>query len=292
MELIPSLYIALFVICCITAFFVIKSFRKRHQQSSSNSFICLYIPQSESIAFNPVEFIKAFQDKWGIKISCNQTDVQTALHDAYIISNHAHHIVFSINNQPLPQDFTKLLINPIYALNQKEIVELENHKANVTIQYQSGKSDPNERVLFTSQVLLTFFEQSNAIGCAIVAAQSYKTKDQLLVGNFLQKETLSLEDLFLLLVSIQQVDNEENIWLHTHGLEQFNLPNLEIITQDRENIRYYEMVIGNVAIYMMENENIFKPGDTAELMGDGVIFSISYRTDNEFPTGIVTLSKE
>jgi len=108
----------------------------------------------------------------------------------------------------------------------------------------------------------------------------------------LGKKVLQLEDLYLMFVSTQQVDYGTRYWLHTHGLEQFNLPNLEITFQDRDKLGYYQMVLDNMAIYILENGNILKSGETAEIMGDGVNYLITVRKDEEFPTDIVTISRQ
>jgi len=283
------------IMCCAIVVLVYVRLKGQSQQKPLESYIYLLIPLSEPISFNTDNIVNSFQGQWGYQISCeliSDSSVSDQASSQYLMSNGKQNLTVSINNLPLPQSSIEMLTNPIFGLRDDEKLELRNHKANISIQYAYGDKNPNERVIFTGQVLLTLLNLDNAIGYLNVAAQSYRSKGQLINRNILGKKVLQLEDLYLMFVSTQQVDYGTSYWLHTHGLEQFNLPNLEITFQDRDKLGYYQMVLDNMAIYIMENGNIFKSGDTAEIMGDGVNYLITVRKDEEFPTDIVTISRQ
>jgi hypothetical protein len=74
--------------------------------------------------------------------------------------------------------------------------------------------------------------------------------------------------------------------MHTHGLDQFNVPDLQTRFRDSKQHEYYWELISDASIYTIENGPVLKPGDTAELKGDGVIYEIvSAKIDPDHPFG-------
>ena len=178
---------------------------------------------------------------------------------------------------------------PIYGLSENEIMQVKNNQAYINID-SSSKKNANNMVLCAGELLLSLLENDRAFGFVDYASQYYIPKTRL-VDSYLVKSSLDLNDLYRLFVSVQEVYDTNGVWMHTHGLEQFGLPNLEISFSNKDELSYFKMVIDSTAIYMLENGNILKPGDSMDL-GDGNVYKISFRKDQDFPTGIITLQKK
>ena len=68
---------------------------------------------------------------------------------------------------------------------------------------------------------------------------------------------------------------EGKYWAHSHGMEQFGLPDVECPYHDADRHDYFYQLVGDACLYMIENGPVLSIGDTAELQGDGVIFKVA-----------------
>lgn len=288
--LVVVLVVAAIVICGIGVLAVL-SYAGRSQKLPE-SYIDLYIPFSRPPTVDAERIAGIFKARWASQVWCRATEASKLSESpaAYLLSNGKHSLTVTIRTQPLPKGLTELFLYPAFGLNDEEISALRNHRASVNIRYAGGDPDHRARVLFAAQALLAFLGDDGALGYANASAQSYRPK-RLLPGGALTRRVLQDGDLYLLFVSVQQVDEGGSYWLHTHGLEQFGLPNLEVTCGEGDSLAYCTTVLQSAAAYMLERGNILKDGDSLSLGQDAAVFAIAVKKDEHSPTGVVSLSK-
>lgn len=253
--------------------------------STQQSSINIIIPFSETITLDTSTFSKAYNSRWGVTIAF-QNDAGGQSHKA-ICNEHTFSV--NVSNQPLQSSMVNLITLPVYGLTENEVKQIQNNKAYINIDSSSNKN-VYDMVLCASKLLISFLNNDHALGFVDTSAQNYVPKRRL-ENSYMNKSTLDQSDLYQLFVSVQEIYDTNGIWMHTHGLEQFGLPNLELSFVNKDELSHYKMVVDSTAIYMLENGNILKPGDVIKL-GDGHVYKISYRKDQDSPTGIITLQRK
>jgi hypothetical protein len=147
-----------------------------------------------------------------------------------------------------------------------------------------GASSALERVRFSVQTLLTVLQHDSAIGYVNVSGQVYRPK--IMVEPFFEKSFLEPIDLFLLCANTHLVKNDNKYWMHTHGMEQFGLPDIQVTFTENEPAPYYRELLCDAAIYSIKQGPVLHVGDTAELAVDGVMYKINaVKKDAEHPYG-------
>jgi hypothetical protein len=256
-----------------------------NSMNTKSSSINLIIPLSGTFSLDAPAFSKSFYSRWGDTISIKKANGD----QSYTISCKGQTFSVKINNQPLQSSMVDIITLPVYGLTEAEITQTKNNKASINIDSSSTK-DAKRMVSCAGELLLLFLDDTRTLGFTDYAAQYYIPRGRL-VNSYMSKNTLDLNDLYLLFVSVQEVYDTNGVWMHTHGLEQFGLPNLEISFGKMDELSYYKMVIDSTAIYMLENGNILKPGESMDL-GDGNVYRISFREDQDSPNGIITLQRK
>lgn len=79
--------------------------------------------------------------------------------------------------------------------------------------------------------------------------------------------------MFVLLGNMHAVRNG-GCWVHTHGLEQFGAPDIEVHFEDEKQLSYFTELVGNAAMYVATQGPVLKIGDTTEMGGDGIVYRI------------------
>ena len=213
-----------------------------------------------------------FQRDWKTRIACEENkswahpDRKTR---GYLVTDGKSGVVVTVSAQPLPAhlvDLTARVAKP----SSDDRSALLGHKAYIRVDFGAGSGSPVERARFSSQVVLSLLHIPQALGYINVSGQLYHTtkKAEPLRGS---EEDLAL---FLACVGVQDVIEPGGHWLHTHGMEQFGLPDIEVKFRDEQQRSYYSNLLRNFAAYSMQHGPVLKVGDTAELAGDGVIYHI------------------
>jgi hypothetical protein len=277
-----SVLVIIVVTCLFLGLFFY--FKLKSTQSVSGSYVYISIPFSSSINLETKEIADSFSKQWGYEISFSKSN------NGYVISRDKNQLTLELHNERLPKNLVDLLTAPFYGLSEDELQKLRFHKAFISIQGLGQQGNSKEQVLLAAHVMLTLFKEKGAIGFANFAAQSYYPISRF--ESYLDKAVLQPEELYFLFVSVQQVDGQDSYWYHTHGLEQFGVPNIEINFLDKGDADYYQSVIENTSVYLIAKGDIIKSGNTLELMGDGVVFKATLKRDQEFPTGVLTLTRQ
>jgi hypothetical protein len=277
-----SITIAFIVVCIIVGLFFYP--RLKSPQTSPGSFVNIFIPFPQPLSLDTKKISESFSEQWGHGISFKESK------NGYVVSESVNQLIIEVHNERLANEFVDILTSPFYGLDNNETQKLKYHNAYINLLGSGKPKENNAYPIFVAQVLLTLLREEGAIGFSNAAAQSYYPVNRFV--SFGKKSGLQPEELYLLFVSVQQVNDQDGYWFHTHGLEQFNVPNLEIKFTDKEKSSYYQSVIENTSVYLIINGDIIKSENTLELMGDGVIFKAVLRRDQEFPTGMLTLTEK
>jgi hypothetical protein len=258
--------------------------RSAPRVSAGESYIHLAVPLSGTVEIDERAFADSYLSHWGSEITMEETtepgDSSQGIR-RYQIEQDTHSVVLRLVDRPLSEDLLQITIDSAYNLDEKEVERLRRHQAAVLLDHGSVSPTPVERLRFAGQVLLTLLQLDEAVGFVDFSAQSYRAKSQWM-PEFEGKTSLDVFDLFLLFANVHNVDMGDSVWMHTHGMEQFGLPDLEVWFSDKGNHEYYYALVSDVVLYMVETGNVLRVGDTAELMGDGIIYDIAEAEPEEW----------
>ncbi len=131
-------------------------------------------------------------------------------------------------------------------------------------------------------VLLTLLEDEKIPGFFNACGESYLSRR--LIGDVLKADTLTSDDVCYLFTSFQLIHEENGYSAHTHGMEQFALPDIQMNFEKLEKYSSIRIIMIHVALTMMEEGQALKPGTTFEIRGEGIIYDIkSVSKDKDFP---------
>ncbi len=280
-------YLPIVLALVILAIIVIVLQRRRGQAPLPHYHIHLCIPFAGPAGLNVATIRRQFAERWKTEIACGEAPQLEPAQEGvttYLMGNGIHNVRLSVSRNPLPPNLVNVTIGAAPALTDAEKTALEKHQGYISLDYLQGPEDPAARVRFAAQTLLLLAQLDSALGYINVSAMLYRTRTQ--IESFFGLSELKSTDLYLLFVQIHSVDDEGALWLHTHGLEGFDLPDLQVRFTDRSQQQYYWGLLSDASVYMIERGPVFKPGDTAELTGDGVMYEIkSVRPDTDHPFG-------
>lgn len=239
--------------------------------------INLCVTLSDVVQLDSSEVMKSFKDQWGTSIACEENkawaDAKRKLR-CYLVTEGTHAVVLKVQGEPLPKNLLDMTAMGTTNLSADQKNALLSHKGCILVEYMLGSKDKTgcDRVRFTTQLLITIFKLCPATGYVNLSAQDYRPKEK--IKPFLDLHELEPTVLYLASITEHLTEDGKLTWLHTHGMEQFGVPDLEMKYPDRDKTSYYSDVLRNAALYLIDHGRIMKPGDTAELAGDGVIYRI------------------
>jgi hypothetical protein len=238
------------------------------------SHIHLVLLYSAGPAFDPDSYMQACQERWNAKVVCADASELWPSADgrtSYMLTDGTHTARLAVSSEPLEDRLISMLQMGTPYLDERAAAELRDHVAYIVFDYLLGPDNGSERATFAAKALLTLARDLAVVGYVDTSAMLYQTRSQV---DALLSATLTPDELFLLLGSVHTVGEGAGAWIHTHGMEQFGVPDLQIHLADASDQEYYRDVLINAAIYMIDRGPVLKPGDTAELVGDGVIYRI------------------
>ncbi len=239
------------------------------------SYIRLIIPLSDLDSFNSDDLVKEFFNTWQTKIACGETNDLKKDNDQqriYLLGNGIHNLMIKLNHCSLSKGFTDILIDASKngftaneSITDEQALALGSHKANLELEYMFGSDNKIDRVIFTAKLLISIFSHYKAIGFVNVSAHSYIPSSKL--SFLLDKHDLVLTDVFNLFVNTQLVKSDNEIEVHSHGMEQFYLPDMILYSKDNLDISYNSNILKNACVYNIDNNNALKIGDGIHLAG-------------------------
>lgn len=250
------------------------------------SHIHLVLPFSAAPSFEPDSFMFSYQERWGAKIACADASELWPSADgrtSYMLTDGTHTGRLAVSSEPLEDRLVSVTLMGAPYLDERDVAALRDHAAYIAFDYLLGSDNGSERATFAAKALLTLVHDPAVVGYVDTSAMLYQTRSQV---DALLTATLTPDELFLLLANAHTVGEGAGAWIHTHGMEQFGVPDLQMRLADTGDQDYYRDVLINAAIYMIDRGPVLKPGDTAELVGDGVIYRIkSVKRDRLHPFG-------
>ncbi len=264
------------VVVIVAAIAAIVLLRRRAGSSeASQSLIRFCIPLSDCTPLDPERLMSDFQERWGIKIGCEENpDWSNPKQQMrkYLLTDGQNMVIITTFDKPLPSHLRKITAEAAGSLTTEEQIAFMRHEGFAVIEYATGPDLPVENVRFAAMVLLSMLGIMPGTGSISIAGQLYQPMERL--EPLMRLQEMEPTALFMLAVGMQNVYDDREVWLHTHGMEQFRLPDLEIRFTDRAKAQYYQELIGNASVYMMDQGPVMKPGHTCELAGDGIVYEI------------------
>ncbi len=247
----------------------------RRRADINNSFLRFAVLLPEPVEFDPAEFTRAFREQWGGDTTCDENPEWAQPQDKarrFAVDDGVSRAVISSYGIPLPKELTDLAVMTSHGLTNSEKDELEFHKAVFTIESVPDPEQPVQCVRSVARMLITLLKLYPAVGYANVSSPAYHQRSK--IEPFMEEDLLSGEALFLLAASVHLVPDGHGMWMHTHGMQYFGLPDLEVRFRDEEHVNDYHGLIANAAAYTINTGAVMRPGDTAELEGDGVVYDL------------------
>jgi len=298
---------AIVVIVIVAIFFFSSKYRSGRAEAADPSYnVNLFGLLSEAKAFRPDDLVKAFKDTWGMPLVCAEAKGIAAENETskgYAVGNgpDKHNLFLTWSAAPLSEDRTRVLLKAAQGgfvngipISQPDIALLRDHKAHFQLDYILGPRNPKERMAFCAKLLLTLIKLYPFSGCVNSSAQAYTPLSRI-PAHRLEKQDITAIDLFSLFINVHTISDKDNVEIHTHGMDQFWLPDVQIVSRTGD-LSYNYDVLRNAAVYMIEKERAMNPGDTGEPAGDGVVFkAIAIKPDMQHPFGthgVIRLTKQ
>ncbi len=242
--------------------------------------LCLILSTPLSIA--PEVVVQSFEDYWGSGITCSGNEKRAepeAKERKLLIENGTHSMLLTVAEYPIPGHLMEITLLGAPELDDNSRRAFEGHKAHMLLDYVEGSKDAADGFRFAAKILLSLFKYKEVLGVVNTPAVAYRPRG--LMEPLIKDRELDAAFLFVLFTNMHFVDEHGSYWIHTHGMEQFGLPDVEVRFSEREDWRYYRELVGNASIYMIENGPVLKPGETAELGKDGTVYRISNPRKNK-----------
>ncbi len=294
------------IVIAIVILFISKHRSATIESRNHDYYVSLCIPLSEGNTFNPEDLVKTFKEMWGISIVCADDrgvgrkfrgtppdDSRNTSLKGYMVSEgmDKNNLLLAWDSEPLSKERVDVLIRGSMTgftngqiISEPDVSSLRSHKAYFQVDYIRGPEDPKERMLFTAKLLLTLSKHYPVCGYVDSSAQAYTPLSSYPSGIFDRRE-ITVTDLFRLFVNVQTISNEGETEIHTHGMDQFWLPDIQLISPKEDLSRDID-VLRNAAIYMIDKEKAMKIGDTSEMAGDGRLFKAgAVKPDTQHPFG-------
>lgn len=257
-------------------------------------YVQLYVLLFEAKPFHPEDLVRTFKEMWGIDIGCGEVSGTGGKHvtgKCYVVAQgpDKNNIVLTWCIEPLDKEGLNVLVQASeggFTNNQivsaSEVNSLKNHKAYFQMDYFQGPEDPKERMLFTAKLLLALSKGYRACGYVDSSAQAYTPLSRYPSGIFDRTE-ITVRDLFKLFVNVQEILDKGDVDIHTHGMDQFWLPDVQMISS-REDVDRDLDLLRNAAIYMIDTGKAMKEGEMGDVAGRE--FGVhAVKPNNEHPFG-------
>jgi len=258
----------------------------------TESHIHLILPLSGPIRLDPTAFPKRFLERWGFQIACGETPklANDRLAHAFLAGDGNRNAVVTTVDQKLPAALTDLLLSPMIPLAPAEADGIRSHRAAARIDYLFGNAPPKQAVELCSQLLLSLFQFGEVQGFANLAAQSYRPRGSI-PPELLSSQPLDPDVLSFLFVSTQAVTEPSSLVVHTHGMEQFALPNLEVPFPAGASIPHAHSTVLAVAADILGRGTAPSPGESFHLQDHPrVLRAVSLKEDPDHPSGLMTFA--
>lgn len=242
----------------------------------------IVIPMKAALALNASSFATDYHRDWRGTVTINRIEgdvPQSGGARKYRLSEATESLVLTTDDRPIPPELVKTTLEVAKksalpnGFDQQDAEDFAGNIAHAVIESDPAESTGRFQAAFVLQTLLTILRHIDAsIGYTPLSAQTYRSRKWVL--SFLAgRPRFDPNTMFLLLGNMHLVRDGEH-WIHTHGMDQFGLPDVETRFADQSRTAYFRGLVGNAALYMLGKGPVLKIGNTAEMAGDGVWYRI------------------
>ncbi len=244
---------------------------------------------------DPTKFCAFMDEQWSVQAQCSldpNGTVPAHRLKTYTVTGGQHIVTIRQFNLPL----SKRSLEPVLAATDAQLKSrVANHQAFAVVRYTKGPANTMERMRFFGQVVTCLLlGDDNAIGYADEPAMAFQSRDKIFSKTRVNPYDVSQTYLFpeeamkkknerpyldaittcCIFTTIHSGQTGEMFWLHTHGMEQFGLPDFLVQYRgpDKQDAKYREALI-NAATYGLVIEPL-RHGEMVKLSDDGTIFSV------------------
>ncbi|OGF67154.1 MAG: hypothetical protein A2Y62_08920 [Candidatus Fischerbacteria bacterium RBG_13_37_8] len=247
-------------------------------------FIKFLLPLNKITEFDTETFGEAYNKRWNETIVCEYIltkKIESAqIHELFVSNKLNSNLLIRMSLDPIDKELCLRLMLSALHLNEKEASKLLKHHGYMEIEYITAVDNIRQRVDFVCKLLLSLLKYTRAPGYMNKSALVYRPASWL--KPFHKRKMLSDADLFLLSTTVHLKEKAALYTAHTHGMEQFNLPDILIKYIDYRKTSYYLDAIHNMALYGINKRVTLGPGDTTELCSDGTLFDVLFVEKDPF----------
>ncbi|OPZ80963.1 MAG: hypothetical protein BWY76_03186 [bacterium ADurb.Bin429] len=265
----------------VILWYVISALRPRgeapHMESADDVTACpvrLTLLAVNPLEIDPERLMADYQMLWDETLTCAPQKAPPGAPPTYRLSNGEYVLWLTLLDEPLPPGDSAMLDATSPRLTAADRDALASHTATVVLHYPQSHAICPTRGRFMVMALHTLLRDAAVLGYVPTSALRYVSHaavDRVCAEH----DPLSPTALFLLNVNTMREQTADGRrWLHTHGLEQFGLPELHLFLDDGDDADDAEIILANTAIYCLTNGPVLQPGQIAELDGNGALFDI------------------
>lgn len=227
----------------------------------------LVVLASEPLALDCSALAAEFQALWDEPLACTAHRPQSDILRDYTLETGGCRFWLTVEQAPLPRGDIAMFETTSSGLSPDDCAALRGHAATATLHYRwdGGDNAPMARQML--KALLALMRHPAAGGYLAVSAVRYVPRAAL-ERICAEHDPLAPVALLLLCTHVMRDTTPDGeSWLHSHGLEQFGLPELHVISpaESPED----EELIAHTALYCLTNGCLLQAGQCAELAGGG-----------------------
>ena len=246
--------------------------------------IQLCIVLGSPFKIDPRKVMSGFRKRWNVKIAFEENEKWSMPEQnkrVYLLTNGRTSIMVSYLEEPVAKEMMELFATGM-GVTEDEKKFLFRSVAHILLDAPDLDDNPLERAILTVQTLLYLLDVSRALGYSSRSAEFYRTVR--VSDKYMQFSEIGAFELMLVLLNAHSLRDLR--WIHFHGMDQFGLPDIEVVYGEDEDHEYYQQLLGNTALYSIMNGPVLKIGDTVDMMRDGNTHRIEEsRKDSDHPYG-------
>ena len=269
----PTAVAALVVILACAAYLALDARRQRGMRRRASP-IRLVVLLDDRIEVDAAALAARYGARWGGWIRMARAPHWSRPdrgRHSYTLADGSHRAYAEVGHRRLPAPLTDAVLKTP-GLTDEERAAAETHQGYVRLDYLGGSATPRERAAFLCRALLSLMQMPHAVGYICLSAMAYHPRPWL---DRFSAQNLSDGDLFLLLTDTHLVSGglDRASWIHTHGMEQFDAPDVEVRVADDDS-RKMRDVLGNAALYMIRSGPVLKRGHSLQLENEGEVYRV------------------
>ncbi|MCR4814400.1 MAG: DUF4026 domain-containing protein [Lachnospiraceae bacterium] len=209
----------------------------------------IIIPMKEDDIKDPMIFIGNLEKSEDVRLKSVETDEQRGLVACFLVDDKEYQAEINPTDVDIPN-----LVRPAHAFTEEEFQKLDEVRSGLGI-----------CIDFDEDNARCFYDQLRIIHAMYpeVLAVLDCPSEKLLSGKWVALAAESkIPPAPRYLFTVQAISGEnDEVWLHTHGMKRCGMYELEILCSDREKCNDHYKMIETFAYRMLENDGEIQPGE-------------------------------